>query len=93
MQGKGVKGRMLIIADGATSKLATKLGYCVEPAKGVCSRAYIKGGTHNCDFDGNIGQIYHLTKLETYTAVKILKSLHLFDRYISGLMLRKREYI
>ena len=43
---------MLVIADGATSKLAMQMGYCTEPPKGVCSRAFIEGGTHNVDFDG-----------------------------------------
>lgn len=52
LQGGEVKGRVLVCADGATSKLATKLGYCTEPPKGVCSRAYVKGGTHNTKFDG-----------------------------------------
>ena len=52
LQGKQVKGRMLVIADGATSKLAMQMGYCTEPPKGVCSRAFIEGGTHNVDFDG-----------------------------------------
>lgn len=47
-----MKARVLVCADGATSKLATKLGYCTEPPKGVCSRAYVKGGTHNVKFDG-----------------------------------------
>lgn len=47
-----MSGRVLVIADGATSKLATKLGYCTEAAKGICSRAFIEGGTHNADFDG-----------------------------------------
>ncbi len=42
----------MVIADGATSKLATKLGYCTAPPKGVCSRAFVKGGTHNTNFDG-----------------------------------------
>lgn len=51
-QGQEVKGRVLIIADGATSKLATHMGYCHEPPKGVCSRAYVEGGTHNTSFDG-----------------------------------------
>lgn len=41
-----------MIADGATSKLAMQMGYCTEPPKGVCSRAFIEGGTHNVDFDG-----------------------------------------
>ena len=51
-QGEKVKGRVLIIADGATSKLATAMGYCTEAPKGVCSRAYVEGGTHNTEFDG-----------------------------------------
>ncbi len=80
--GAKVVGRVLVIADGATSKLATKLGYCTEPPKGevvgqeglqmieegvlsfrasqrlffltagVCSRAFVEGGTHNTNFDG-----------------------------------------
>lgn len=50
--GDVVKGRVLICADGAPSRLATKLGYCTEPPKGVCSRAFVEGGTHNTDFDG-----------------------------------------
>ncbi|KAL6749979.1 hypothetical protein V8C86DRAFT_2824776 [Haematococcus lacustris] len=50
--GSKVQGRVLIIADGATSKLATKLGYCTQPPKGVCSRAFVEGGTHNTNFDG-----------------------------------------
>lgn len=52
LQGKKVKARLLVIADGATSRLATKLGYCTEAPRGVCSRAFVKGGTHNTDFDG-----------------------------------------
>ena len=52
LQGRAVRGRALVIADGATSKLATHLGYCTEPPKGVCSRAYVEGGTHNTKFDG-----------------------------------------
>ena len=47
-----MKARLLVIADGATSRLATKLGYCTEPPRGVCSRAFVEGGTHNTDFDG-----------------------------------------
>lgn len=50
--GATVVGRTLIIADGATSKLATKMGYCTAPPKGVCSRAFVEGGTHNTNFDG-----------------------------------------
>ena len=58
-QGQEVKGRVLIIADGATSKLATHMGYCTEPPKGICSRAYVEGGTHNTKFDGAPHGILH----------------------------------
>lgn len=50
--GASVKGRVLVCADGATSQLATKLGYCTEAPRGVCSRAFVSGGTHNANFDG-----------------------------------------
>jgi menaquinone-9 beta-reductase len=50
--GAAVSGRVLICADGAPSKLATKLGYCTEAPKGVCSRAFVEGGSHNTNFDG-----------------------------------------
>ncbi|KAG2447445.1 hypothetical protein HYH02_007770 [Chlamydomonas schloesseri] len=50
--GATVRGRVLVCADGATSRLATKLGYCTEAPKGICSRAFIEGGTHNTNFDG-----------------------------------------
>ncbi|KXZ48066.1 hypothetical protein GPECTOR_30g161 [Gonium pectorale] len=53
--GEVVKGRTLVCADGATSRLATKLGYCTEAPKGVCTRAFIEGGTHNTNFDGRKG--------------------------------------
>ena len=56
-----VKARLLVIADGATSRLATKLGYCTEAPRGVCSRAFVKGGTHNTDFDGMVFNPYYLT--------------------------------
>ena len=45
---------MLMIADGATSKLAMKMGYCTEPPRGICSRAFVEGGTHNTDYDGEL---------------------------------------
>ncbi|KAI8473421.1 MAG: hypothetical protein J3K34DRAFT_410683 [Monoraphidium minutum] len=50
--GAVVKGRVLVCADGATSGLATKLGYCTEAPRGVCSRAFVEGGSHNTNFDG-----------------------------------------
>ena len=59
VQGETVKGRCLVIADGATSKLATELGYCTEPPKGVCSRAFVEGGTHNTTFDGGTAHLLY----------------------------------
>lgn len=47
-----MQGRCLVNADGATSRLATELGYCTEAPKGICSRAFVEGGTHNTTFDG-----------------------------------------
>ncbi len=52
VQGEAVQGRVLLCADGATSRLASHMGYCTEPPRGVCSRAFVEGGTHNTDFDG-----------------------------------------
>ncbi|KAK9909707.1 hypothetical protein WJX75_006409 [Coccomyxa subellipsoidea] len=66
-EGKTVKGRVLVIADGATSKLAMQMGYCTEPPKGVCSRAFIEGGTHNVDFDGVC--FYQRESLPGYSAI------------------------
>ena len=47
-----VHARELVIADGSASRLATKLGMCNAPPLGVCSRAFVQGGTHNCNYDG-----------------------------------------
>lgn len=66
-QGKVVRGRVLVCADGATSRLATQLGYCTEPPKGVCSRSYVEPGTHNTDFDGVC--FYPKESLPGYTAL------------------------
>ena len=52
---------------GATSKLATKLGYCKEAPKGVCSRAFVEGGTHNTNFDGVC--FYQPESLPGYSAI------------------------
>ena len=50
VSGEVVKGRVLVCADGSTSRLATHLGLCTAPAQGVSSRAYI--ANHNTNFDG-----------------------------------------
>jgi len=64
---KTVRARLLVCADGATSRLATKLGYCTEAPAGVCSRAFVKGGTHNTDFDGVC--FYQRESLPGYSAI------------------------
>ena len=54
IEGSDVKhmGRVLVCADGAPSKLATQLGIVKEAPQGVCSRAYVKEGTHRFRADG-----------------------------------------
>lgn len=39
LQGKVVKARMLVCADGSTSRLATQLGYCTAPPQVRCQAA------------------------------------------------------
>ena len=46
------QGRVLVCADGATSKLATQLGLVTGPPQGTCSRSYIGAGTHSFKADG-----------------------------------------
>jgi menaquinone-9 beta-reductase len=64
--GRTVRGRVLVCADGATSPLATKLGYCTEPPKGICSRAFIEP-PHNTNFDGVC--FYQRESLPGYSAI------------------------
>lgn len=64
---RSFRGRVLLCADGATSKLATTLGYCTEAPQGVCSRAYVEGGTHNTNFDGVC--FYQPESLPGYSAI------------------------
>jgi flavin-dependent dehydrogenase len=45
--GRIFRGRMLIAADGANSRLARSLGVVATPPQAVASRQYIRGGTHN----------------------------------------------
>ena len=45
---------MLVLADGAPSRLATKLGMITRPPDGTCSRAYIPKDSHKFDADGVI---------------------------------------
>ena len=44
--------KVLVCADGATSRLATQLGIVTTPPTCQCSRAYVEGGTHKLKADG-----------------------------------------
>ena len=61
------EARVLICADGATSQLAQHLGYVTEPPKGICSRAFVEGGSHNTNFDGVC--FYQRESLPGYSAI------------------------
>jgi geranylgeranyl reductase family protein len=62
------RARVLVCADGAPSALARKLGIVKEPPNSVCSRQYIKKGTHNFkDIDGVC--FYPKSLLPGYSAI------------------------
>ncbi|MFX0006124.1 MAG: NAD(P)/FAD-dependent oxidoreductase [Promethearchaeota archaeon] len=44
--------KSLILADGASSRIAQSLGIIKDPPQAVCSRAYVKAGTYRFDQDG-----------------------------------------
>ncbi len=44
---RSFRAKVLIAADGATSRLARTLGIVTAPASGVAGRRYVRGGTHN----------------------------------------------
>jgi geranylgeranyl reductase family protein len=44
--------KILILADGASSRIAQSLGIVKDPPQAVCSRAYVKAGTYKFDQDG-----------------------------------------
>ncbi|MFX0022133.1 MAG: NAD(P)/FAD-dependent oxidoreductase [Candidatus Hermodarchaeota archaeon] len=44
--------QILILADGASSRIAQSLGIIKDSPQAVCSRAYVKAGTYNFDQDG-----------------------------------------
>jgi flavin-dependent dehydrogenase len=50
--GRVFRSKLLIAADGATSKLARKLGVVTTAPTGFAARQYVKGGTHNFRADG-----------------------------------------
>ena len=49
---KSFKCRVLVIADGAASKLARSLGFVQGPPEATCSSVYIEAGTHAFEQDG-----------------------------------------
>ncbi len=61
------RGRILICADGAPSNLARHLGYVSAPPDGVCSRSYVKPGTHSMTADGIV--VYPRKLLPGYCSV------------------------
>lgn len=46
------EARALVAADGAHSHVLQTLGHDVPQPDGICSRAYVKAGTHNFEADG-----------------------------------------
>ncbi len=46
------RAKTLVAADGALSRLTQTLGIPTPPPDGICSRAYVKAGTHDFDADG-----------------------------------------
>lgn len=61
------QARVLVCADGAPSRLAMHLGIVREAPQGTCSRAYVKGGTHNYAADGTV--MYNKDLLPGYMAL------------------------
>jgi flavin-dependent dehydrogenase len=50
--GQTVQARALVAADGATSRLARRLGVVTNAPEAICSRAYIEADTSDFAFDG-----------------------------------------
>jgi len=65
--GKTYKARVLVCADGAASKLATRLGYIKGAPTGTCSRAFVEGDTHKFKADGVV--FYNTDLLPGYAAL------------------------
>ncbi|XP_060579987.1 conditioned medium factor receptor 1-like [Ruditapes philippinarum] len=59
--------RVLVCADGAPSRLATKLGIVTQPPASTCSRSYVEGGTHKFKADGVV--FYNKDLLPGYAAL------------------------
>jgi flavin-dependent dehydrogenase len=61
------RARAVVAADGALSRLTTALGIPTAPPDAVCSRAYVKAGTHRFDADGVV--VYRLDLAPGYCAL------------------------
>jgi menaquinone-9 beta-reductase len=62
-----LRARVLVIADGALSRLARSLGLVNTPPDGVCSRAYTRSASTNFDADGVL--FYPASVLPGYAAM------------------------
>ena len=49
---KEYHAKILVVADGSSSRIAHSLGFIEQPPQAICSRAYIKAGTYNFEYDG-----------------------------------------
>jgi len=49
---KRFKARVVVLADGAHSKLARSLDIVKDHPQAICSRSFVEGGTHDFDTDG-----------------------------------------
>ena len=50
--GRRFRSRMLVAADGATSRVARRLGLLTSSPAGFAARQYVQGGSHNFRADG-----------------------------------------
>jgi geranylgeranyl reductase family protein len=66
-RGERYQARALVIADGALTRLGRRLGLVKTPPDSVCSRAYVRAGTHRFDADGVV--FYTARLLPGYAAL------------------------
>lgn len=62
-----LRGRVLVCADGAPSRLATTLGLVTRPPDGACSRAFVTDSEHRFKADGVV--FYNQALLPGYAAL------------------------
>lgn len=49
---QSLKAKVLVVADGAASRIARSLGLVAAPPQATCSSVYVKAGTHEFQQDG-----------------------------------------